>query len=131
MEEKIRVVVAGGGTAGWLTAYSLVKRLSNLLEITLVESDRIGTVGVGEATVPTMRNFHHIFEIDEREFMRATQATFKLGIFFDNWGAPRRKLHSHVRCCRGKVPGWRDSTSTGWKRMPMVLAAAWRTIASN
>lgn len=88
MEKKIRVVVAGGGTAGWLTAYSLVKRLGNLLDITLVESDAIGTVGVGEATVPTMRRFHQFFEIDEREFMRATQATFKLGIAFENWGAP-------------------------------------------
>ena len=88
MKEKIRVIVAGGGTAGWLTAYSLVTRLGNLLEITLVESDQIGTVGVGEATVPTMRRFHHIFKVDEREFMRATQATFKLGIFFDHWGAP-------------------------------------------
>ena len=88
MEKKIRVVVAGGGTAGWLTAYSLAKRLGNLLEITLVESDLIGTVGVGEATVPTMRRFHQYFEINEQEFMRATQATFKLGIVFDNWGAP-------------------------------------------
>ncbi len=88
MEEKVRVIVAGGGTAGWLTAYSLVKRLGNLLEITLIESDQIGTVGVGEATVPTMHRFHQFFGIDEREFMRATQATFKLGIVFDNWGAP-------------------------------------------
>lgn len=86
--EKIRVIVAGGGTAGWLTAYSLVKRLGKLLEITLVESDQIGTVGVGEATIPTMSRFHEFFEIDEREFMRATQASFKLGILFDNWGAP-------------------------------------------
>lgn len=88
MEAKIRVIVAGGGTAGWLTAYSLVKRLGNLLEITLVESDQIGTVGVGESTVPTIHRFHQFFGIDEREFMRATQATFKLGIVFDNWGAP-------------------------------------------
>jgi len=88
MREKARVVIAGGGTAGWLTAYSLVKRLGNLLEITLVESDQIGTVGVGEATIPTMRAFHQLVEIDEREFMRATQATFKLGIAFENWGAP-------------------------------------------
>lgn len=88
MQEKVRVVVAGGGTAGWLTAYSLVKRLGNSLDITLVESDQIGTVGVGEATVPTMHRFHQFFGIDEREFMRATQATFKLGIVFDNWGAP-------------------------------------------
>lgn len=88
MEDKIRVVVAGGGTAGWLTAYSLVKRLGNLLDITLIESDEIGTVGVGEATIPTMCRFHQLVEIDESEFMRATQATFKLGIVLENWGAP-------------------------------------------
>ena len=88
MAEKVRVVVAGGGTAGWLAAYSLIKRLGNLLDVTLVESDQIGTVGVGEATVPTMHRFHAFFGIDEREFMRATQATFKLGIVFENWGAP-------------------------------------------
>ena len=57
-----------------------------MLDITLVESDAIGTVGVGEATIPPMRNFHRIMGIDEQEFMRATQATFKLGIAFDNWG---------------------------------------------
>ena len=86
MNAKTRVVVAGGGTAGWLTAYSLVTRLGNLLDITLVESDQIGSVGVGEATIPTMRTFHRLVGIDEQEFMAATQATFKLGIRFDNWG---------------------------------------------
>ena len=88
MEAKIRVIVAGGGTAGWLAAYSLAKRLGKSLDITLIESDQIGTVGVGEATVPTMHRFHQFFGIEERGFMRATQATFKLGIVFDNWGAP-------------------------------------------
>ena len=87
MQKKVRVVVAGGGTAGWLTAYNLVKRFNNSLEVTLVESEQIGTVGVGEATVPTILSFHQIFGIDEREFMKATQATFKLGIVFENWGA--------------------------------------------
>src|SRR6476659_3393536 len=82
---KTRVGIAGGGTAGWLTAYSLVKRLGGQLDITLVESDMIGTVGVGEATIPTMKSFHGVVEIDEREFMTATQATFKLGIWFDDW----------------------------------------------
>ena len=62
--EKTKVVVAGGGTSGWLTAYSLAKRLGKLLDITLVESDEIGIIGVGEAAIPSMR---------------ATQATFKLG----------------------------------------------------
>ena len=130
MEAKIRVIVAGGGTAGWLTAYSLVKRLGNLLEITLVESDQIGTVGVGESTVPTIHRFHQFFGIDEREFMRATQATFKLGIVFDNWA--RRAKATVTRSVKsGKVTGWWNSTSTGWKRMQMASAAAWRTIASN
>ena len=85
-QSKTRVVIAGGGTAGWLSAFSLVTRLGALLDITLVESDQIGTVGVGEATIPTMCNFHRLMGLDEREFMAATQATFKLGIQFDNWG---------------------------------------------
>ena len=83
----MKVVIAGGGTAGWLAACGLSTRLGNLLDITLVESDAIGTIGVGEATIPPMRNFHRILDIDEQAFMRATQATFKLGIVFDNWGA--------------------------------------------
>ena len=88
MANKVKrsVVIAGGGTAGWLTAFSLASRLGHLLDITLVESDAIGTVGVGEATIPTMRTFHRLLGIDEREFMAATQATFKLGIQFENWG---------------------------------------------
>jgi len=83
--DKTKVVVAGGGTAGWLSAYSLAKRLGKLLDITLVESDQIGIIGVGEATIPSIKLFHQLVEIDEAEFMRATQATFKLGIFLDNW----------------------------------------------
>ena len=86
MNAKTKVVIAGGGTAGWLTAFSLITRLGKLLDITLVESDQIGTVGVGEATIPTIRAFHSLIGIDEQEFMAATQATFKLGIKFDNWG---------------------------------------------
>lgn len=86
MNSKTKVVIAGGGTAGWLSAYSLVSRLGNVLDVTLVESDQIGTIGVGEATIPTMRSFHRLIGIDEQEFMAATQATFKLGIEFENWG---------------------------------------------
>jgi len=81
-----KVVIAGGGTAGWVAAAALSKQLGKLLEIVLVESDEIGTVGVGEATIPPMRTFHSLLGIDEQEFMRATEAVFKLGISFKNWG---------------------------------------------
>lgn len=81
-----KVVIAGGGTAGWAAAVALSKQLGALLEIALVESDDIGTVGVGEASIPPMRSFHRLSGIDEQEFMRETQATFKLGIQFENWG---------------------------------------------
>jgi len=85
--EKPKVVIAGGGTAGWVTAAALSSQLGGLLDITLVESDQIGTVGVGEATIPTHRTFHSLIGADEVEFMRAARATFKLGIQFENWGA--------------------------------------------
>jgi len=80
-----RVVVAGGGTAGWIAATALVRQLGRLVQVTLVESDDIGTIGVGEATIPTARTFHEYLRIDERAFMRATRATFKLGIAFEDW----------------------------------------------
>jgi tryptophan halogenase len=90
-----KVVIAGGGTAGWMVAACLGKTLGKLLDITLVESDEIGTVGVGEATIPTLMTFHHLLELDEREFMAATSATFKLGIRFDHWrDVGRHYIHS-------------------------------------
>lgn len=81
-----RVVIAGGGTAGWIAASALAHQFRDRLEITLVESTQIGTVGVGESTVPPVRNFHRFLNIDEREFMREVAGSFKLGISFENWG---------------------------------------------
>jgi len=87
MKNKIQnVVIAGGGTAGWMAAAAFSKLIGKNLNITLVESDEIGTVGVGEATIPPIKTFHKLLGINEQEVMRATNATFKLGIKFENWG---------------------------------------------
>jgi tryptophan halogenase len=83
--QKFRVVIAGGGTAGWVAAAALVRHLGPNLDITLVESDAIGTVGVGESTIPTAWTFHKLLGINEQVFLRETNATFKLGIAFENW----------------------------------------------
>ncbi|MFT4076807.1 MAG: tryptophan 7-halogenase [Asticcacaulis sp.] len=81
-----RLVVVGGGTAGWMTACLLSKLPGTRNHtITLVESEAIGTVGVGEATIPAIRLFNDLLDIDEDEFVRRTNATFKLGIHFVNW----------------------------------------------
>jgi tryptophan halogenase len=90
-----RIVIAGGGTAGWLAAAVLTRQLGTLAQVTLVESEEIGTVGVGESTIPTVRAFHALIGLDEREFMAATGASFKLGISFENWGRQGdRYIHS-------------------------------------
>jgi len=79
------VVIAGGGTAGWMAAAAFGKLLGKNLNITLVESDLIPTVGVGEATIPSLHKYHDLLKINESDVMKATNATFKLGISFENW----------------------------------------------
>ena len=86
MDKYVRkVVIAGGGTAGWMTAAALSKLVARPLEIVLVESETIGTIGVGEATIPSILSINRMLKIPEPDFIKLTSGTFKLGIQFENW----------------------------------------------
>ncbi len=96
------IVIAGGGTAGWVAAATFARFVDNRATITLVESEEIGTIGVGEATIPQIHNLIIGLGLDQAEFLRATDATFKLGIEFTDWlGEGHHYIHSFGYTGRG------------------------------
>ncbi len=86
-DAKHKIVILGGGTSGWMSAAVLARFLNpKKYSIHLIESEQVGTVGVGEATLPPIRDINYLLGINEADFLAATHATFKLGIRFDQWG---------------------------------------------
>jgi len=111
-----RVVIVGGGAAGWMSAAALSAVLKAPYEIRLVESDEIGIIGVGEATIPPIRMFNGLARIDEAEFLKATQGTFKLGIEFVNWGRQGER-YFHGFGGVGRESLWPVDFSQYWLRL--------------
>jgi tryptophan halogenase len=120
LDEPLEIVILGGGTAGWMAAAALVSLIPpSRCRVRLVESDEIGIVGVGEATLPHIKNFNDSIRIDEAEMMRATKATFKLGIHFVDWGSKGSSyihpfgVHGSVESGLGFHQQWRRSLDAG------------------
>lgn len=136
MESALKqIVIVGGGTAGWMAASAFAHFLGPSYSIRLIESDEIGTIGVGEATIPAIQLFNQSLGIDESEFIRATQGTFKLGIEFADWLEPgHRYMHAFGAVGRplGLLPFhhyWlrhhqQGGTSSLWDYSPTALASA-------
>ena len=112
------IVIVGGGTSGWMTAAAMSTILLGRYNIRVVESEEIGIVGVGEATIPMIQRFNKVLGIDENEFLRATQGTFKLGIEFVNWGKlGDRYMHGFGRIGQDL---WTVGFDQYWQKMQRI-----------
>lgn len=143
MQTVRKVVILGGGTSGWIAAALLKKVLADVVDIQLVESEDIGTVGVGEATIPPIRLLNNVLGINEAQFLRETNATIKLAIKFENWrvpgegyfhtfGAPGKSLafcHFHHLWRRAQLLG--DTTSLWQYDLNYLCAEAGKFAAIN
>ncbi len=132
-----KVVVLGGGTAGWMTATALAKSLGRRVTIELVESDEIGIVGVGEATIPTIHWFNDLIGLDEPTFLAATKASFKLGIEFVDWARPGHRYFHPFGIYGVNAPGvafhhrWLKARAEGLMRDLPAFSLAARLAAAN
>jgi tryptophan 7-halogenase len=131
------ILIVGGGSAGWMTAAALAHACPRDCIIRLVESDDIGTVGVGEATIPPIRLFNQTLGIDETDFIRATQGSFKLGIEFVNWGRQGHR-YFHPFGPFGKAPDlvevhqhWLAARAAGSDVPLDALSMAWGAASRN
>ena len=132
-----RVVVLGGGTAGWMTATALAKAFGPQLIVTLIESDEIGIVGVGEATIPTIHWFNELIGLDEGAFLQATKASFKLGIEFVGWDRTGDRYFHPFGTFGVALPGvpfhhrWLRARAEGYTRDLSAFSLATRLAAAG
>lgn len=124
------ITIVGGGTAGWMTAALISRLFTRGYRIRLIESEQIGIIGVGEATIPAIRTFNQLAGIDEAEMIRETQATFKLGIEFVNWREPGASyIHGFGNV--GKDLLWLHTHQFWLKYAPRGLARAFDAYSIN
>lgn len=131
------VVIVGGGSAGWMTAAMLAKQLNNAVNITLIESEEIGTIGVGEATIPPIKRFNALLGIDESEFIKFCNGSIKLAIEFENW---RTQNHKYMHPFGSFATDfdympfpyfWLQAKLNGDKRELQEFSLAWQLASKN